>query len=229
MSGPVKKHTAKTISAVLKYRILHLEYLPGHRFTEQAICDEFEVSRIPVREALSMLIDMGLVDKVRNVGCRVRKLTLEDIDQIYELRIALELYAIEILADREDSGSRVADLTAAWKIYAATDPSVPINPEFWADADEHFHESLVQTLDNKPFFNALHDVNERIRFLRLKDITSYERLERTCAKHLEILEAVAQHDGRAARKLLHENILMGKVNVKNSFEEAIIAAYAASK
>lgn len=228
MSKPLKKNTAKTICSVLKHRILHLEYLPGHRFTEQALCDEFKVSRIPVREALRMLIDMGLVDKVRNVGCRVRKLSLEDIDQIYELRLALELYAIEILSAREDSGSKVADLTARWEKYAKTDQSVVIDPEFWADADEHFHESLTNTLENQPLSTALHDVNERIRFLRLKDITTYDRLKRTCAKHLEILEAVRKHDSRVARKLLHENILMGKANVKDSFQEAILTAYATS-
>lgn len=228
MSKGTQKHTAKTICSVLKQRILHLEYLPGHRFTEQALCNEFEISRIPVREALRMLIDMGLVDKVRNVGCRVRKLSLEDIDQIYELRLALELYAVEVLAAKENSGAIVADLVNLWRSNSKTGKREPMDPEFWADADEHFHESLTNALENEPLSKALHDVNEKIRFLRIKDITSYDRLERTCAKHLEILEAITRNDGPAARKLLHENILMGKANVKDSFQEAIMAAFVTS-
>ncbi len=229
VSKQTQKNTAKTICSALKHRILDLEYLPGHRFTEQALCDEFAVSRVPVREALSMLVDTGLVDKVRNVGCRVRKLTLEDIDEIYEVRLALELYAVEVLAAKDSARSVVADLAARWRSYSKTKRTDPIKSEFWADADEHFHESLTSALENEALLKALSDVNERIRFLRIKNITSHDRLERTCAKHLEILEAISRHDGPSARKLLHENILMGKANVKDSFKEAIMAAYATSK
>lgn len=222
------KHTAKTICEALKHRILHLDYLPGYRFTEQALCSEFEVSRIPVREALSMLIDMGLVDKVRNVGCRVRKLSLEDIDHLYELRTALELYAVEALAALDDAADRIDAVMKEWVEHSTFDDNEPIEPAFWADADERFHETLVNALGNPVLSKALKDVNEQLRFLRLKDITSHERLARTCDKHLKILVAIRNHEPQAARKQLHENILMGKANVQESFKEALMAAYASA-
>ena len=47
------------VFSVLKERIIRWEYAPGHRFTEEGLCDEFGVSRSPVREALRMLVETG--------------------------------------------------------------------------------------------------------------------------------------------------------------------------
>ncbi len=222
------KHSAKTIYEVLKNRILSWESLPGQRITEQALCEEFKVSRVPVREALRMLIDTGLVDKVPNVGCRVRKLSVEDINQLYELRTALELYAVEVLAGMPDAMARIADLKAEWTAHSTRTEAGKPDPAFWRNADERFHETLVDSLANPVLSKALRDVNERIRFLRAKDITTLERLKNTCSAHMDILAAIEQGSPRKARKLLHQNILMGRSNVQESFKEALMKAYTAS-
>jgi DNA-binding GntR family transcriptional regulator len=221
MRDKPQKYTAKSICAELKQRILNWEYIPGQRFTEQALCDEFRVSRIPVREALSMLIDTGLVKKKRNVGCQVRELTVEDINHLYELRTALELYAIEILTARPDAPECIADLKKEWADYAADAETVLIDPVYWSNADEHFHETLVASIDNPILYKALHDVNAQIRFLRVKDITSNDRLVRTCKAHAAILEAIESGSPAEARKRLHDNILMGRNNVHESFKKVL--------
>jgi DNA-binding GntR family transcriptional regulator len=222
MSEQPKKHTAKTIYTVLKKRILDWEYIPGQRFTEKTLCEEFAVSRVPVREALSMLIDKGLVIKERNVGCRVRKLSVEDINHLYELRIALELYAIEVFAATPAAALKVADLKMEWLEYALFSEEGDVDPVFWSAADERFHETLVDMLENPALSKALHDVNDQLRFLRMKDITTFTRLKRTCKAHLAILESIEQGKPSEARTRLHKNILMCRNNEQESFKERFL-------
>ncbi|MDF7800352.1 GntR family transcriptional regulator [Pontiellaceae bacterium B1224] len=225
MSEQPQKHTAKSIYGVLKKRILDWEYIPGQRFTEKTLCEEFAVSRVPVREALSMLIDNGLVIKERNIGCSVRKLSVEDINHLYELRTALELYAIDVFAAKPEAAVKISDLKLEWMEHALFSEEGDIDPVFWSDADEHFHQTLVNMLENPALSKALHDVNAQLRFLRVKDITTFARLKRTCKAHLAILESIEQGKPTEARTQLHKNILMGRNNVQESFKKALVQAF----
>ncbi|MDZ8118556.1 GntR family transcriptional regulator [Pontiella agarivorans] len=225
MSKQPEKHTAKTIYSVLKERILNWDYIPGQRFTEKTLCDEFAVSRIPVREALSMLIDNGLVLKERNVGCSVRKLSVENIDHIYEMRTALELYAVEEFAFTPASSIKISDLKLEWEQHAKFPPDGAIDPIFWGDADERFHEGLVDLLENPVFSKAMHDANSQLRFLRVKNINTFDRLKTTCDEHLLILALIEQGRRSEARDRLRENILLGRNNVQASFKEALMKAF----
>src|SRR3954469_2727411 len=93
-----KSSRSDEIFGVLKARIIRWQYPPGYRLTEDTLCNEFGVSRIPVREALHMLVENALADRVPHRGCTVKQLNLEEIHELYEMRLALELYAVEQLA-----------------------------------------------------------------------------------------------------------------------------------
>src|SRR5919108_5145622 len=84
----------------LKERIIRWEYAPDHRFTEEGLCEEFGVSRSPVREALRMLVENNLVEKTPHKGYSVKQLDLREIHELYDVRMALELYVIERLIQR---------------------------------------------------------------------------------------------------------------------------------
>jgi DNA-binding GntR family transcriptional regulator len=63
MPTPLSPILSNDVFSVLKERIIHWEYAPGHRFTEEALCEEFGISRSPVREALRMLVENRLPTK----------------------------------------------------------------------------------------------------------------------------------------------------------------------
>ena len=75
-----KSSRSEEIFETLKSRIIRWDYPPGYRLTEDTLCSEFSVSRIPVREALHMLVENNLVDRVPHRGCTVKQLNLGEIN-----------------------------------------------------------------------------------------------------------------------------------------------------
>lgn len=77
---------------------------PGTPVVETALAAQFGVSRGPLREAIRQLIEEGLLVTVPYTGTRVTTLSVEDVREIYSLRIALEIFAFEQVWDRRDAG-----------------------------------------------------------------------------------------------------------------------------
>lgn len=70
--------------ATVKQRIQEGDLSPGHRITEKGLVAETGLGKTPVREALGRLVNEGLVDVIPRSGYRVRQLTLQDVDEIFE-------------------------------------------------------------------------------------------------------------------------------------------------
>lgn len=81
---------ALELAAIIERRIVYLEIQPDAHLTEQEVCDEFGVSRSPVREAFRQLEASGLVVRLARRGVRVTSMTEGDLAEIYFCRIPLE-------------------------------------------------------------------------------------------------------------------------------------------
>ena len=88
----------------LRAAILSGDIAPGTSVVETALAAQFGVSRGPLREAIRQLIEEGLLVTVPYTGTRVIALSVEDVREIYSLRIALEIFAFEQIWDRRDAG-----------------------------------------------------------------------------------------------------------------------------
>src|SRR5699024_5831226 len=78
------------IAAYLRGKILDGSLTPGSRIRQEEVAERFSASRAPVREALSLLVGEGLVTVVANAGAWVSTLTLEESEEIYQMRERLE-------------------------------------------------------------------------------------------------------------------------------------------
>src|SRR5271157_3121610 len=115
MTTPKNSTLSGSIIATIKERVIAWQYPPEYRLTEEALCREFNVSRSPVREALRVLATNGLVKRMANRGYAVRQVNLREIEEIYEVRLALELYAVETLAGRGGPLEALAPLRKSWE------------------------------------------------------------------------------------------------------------------
>lgn len=210
---------------VLKARIIRWEYPPGFRLTEDTLCTEFGVSRIPVREALHMLVENNLVDRVPHRGCTVKQPNLEEINELYEVRLALELYVVEYLARVGMPTALRQELVEHWQRLGQTSDLSELKGEPLARQDETFHEALAAAAGNHSLLTHLRLVNERLFFTRMSDITTRERLAITCRQHLDILDQIAHGNIRGARTALQTNIDFGRYNVETALKDALARAY----
>lgn len=210
------------ICETLSLRILRWEYPPRHRLTEEGLCAEFKVSRSPVREALGMLVERDLVDKNARQGYTVRRLDLDEIRESYDVRLVLETAALDWLLEKEPLPPVLDSLAARWT--ELRDRLPELTPKAAAE-DEEFHRLLAGAAGNRVLSRTLADIDARIHFVRLSDITNPERLRQTCSDHLEILDALRRRDRTAAVEALRRNIEWGKKNVETAIKDALVRAH----
>jgi DNA-binding GntR family transcriptional regulator len=215
------------IFAVLKGRIVRWEYPPGYRFTEEALCREFGVSRSPLREVLRMLEEHGLVDKVPYRGCTVKQPNLQEIGELYDVRLILETAVVERLATQGLPPDLRARLTATWARLARVTSYAEVDGARLADDDRAFHEELAAAAGNRALLDLLRGINDRLHFIRMTDITTVERLWETCAQHVRILDHIAAGDVALAREAMRANIEGARAHVRSAIKEVLARAYLA--
>lgn len=214
------------VFTVLKNRIIHWEYAPGHRFTEEGLCEEFGVSRSPVREALRMLVENKLVEKAPHKGYSVKQLDMQEIHELYDVRMALETFVIERLTQGSYPEKEWKELYRSWQKLRKA--SLASSADF-ANLDEEFHEKLASWTNNSTLLQQIQAIDERLHFIRVTDITSTERLHETCEQHLRILDCIKDKNIDCAREALQINIEDGRKNVEHAIKEALARAYLGSR
>lgn len=218
------KNLSEDIYSILKKRIINWDYLPNHRFTEMSLSEEFNVSRSPIREALKTLEQKGLINKESNIGYEVKLPNIKEVNQYYEFRIALELYVVEKLATEGMDQAVWQKLAHQWRVDHVSNYDLEDN-ETLSTLDEAFHEELARCVDNTYLLKQLIDVNERLHFVRMTDITSLDRLQDTAKQHLTILNCIHNKDVSCARRAMKKNIEEGQENVDLKIREALSHAY----
>ena len=187
----------------LKDMILGFVLYPGARVTENELAVSFGVSRTPVREALQRLAAEGYLTIRPKQGCFVREIDIETINHYYEVRIALEMRALE-LACVSMSDGQLNKLSAIWNPQHA--PKQPPPMETMVARDEGFHMALSRGAGNSVLAAYLEDVNEHIHIVRRLDFTEATRVDHTYAEHYEILQRLLDRDVDAAKVLLLRHI-----------------------
>lgn len=221
-----KRSTRSTeIYQTLKQRIIHWEYPPGHRLTEELLCQEFGVSRIPVREALQLLEERRLVDRAPHRGCSVKQLDLAEIHELYDVRLALESYVVEELTRRGMPAPQRVALEHKWRSLGELQLWSAVDSEVLAHEDERFHLTLATATGNRTLTELVQSLNERLFFVRLADITTSARLQTTSHQHGEILAAIGDGDAARAVAALRANIAFGRNNVEAALREILARVY----
>lgn len=153
------------VARVLRHRIVRGELAPGARITEEALAEEFDVSRGPIRDALTQLSFEKLVEVQRPRGVYIVGLTQDDVDQLYSLRGALEQLALS-RAMRVDEPSRWTAMAAS--VSRMADAAEAGDHAAFVSADLEFHSQIYALADHPrlagawsqylPTFSALLEV-----------------------------------------------------------------------
>lgn len=133
-AGTSYRPVGDAIADHLRASILDGRFDPGSRIRQEALADEYGVSRIPVREALRRLEREGLVTLVPHSGARVARLDFDEHLETYIIREAIEPVAIAHSAPRitDENLARLKEMVEAFE-------HIGSEPERWLEADRQFH------------------------------------------------------------------------------------------
>lgn len=212
----------KSVLQDLRRRIVAWDYPPDFQLIEEVLCETYQVSRSPIRQALSHLVAEGLVVHIPRRGFRVKQLHIKDIEELYEFRFAIELLIAKGLAQRGLPQDIYQHLYQTW---FEIEDKRSISWSELASLDEEFHTKLAEAYGNQLLLLQIHSINERIFVFREIDFQSEGRLEATQKEHLEILERLAARDQEGVEKILQRNLYAGLGNVETMMMKLISKSY----
>ena len=202
---------------LIRRAIVEGSYAPGQRLVEQRLAEQHGLSRTPVREALRRLQAEGLVDVERHRGAAVRRLTVDDIADIYELRSRLEGYACERAAERatRQQLDRMAVAVTCFAEHVADLGPFAVPPPVEASHaltrwNDELHLTILDAAGNDRLTSLLfRTVDHPLVFQALRRY-DHGQLERSALFHRLIQEALAARAGDRAGRLMAEHVLQGR-------------------
>lgn len=170
LGDPTPTTLKSHILRLLREAILSGRYTPGSRLNESQLAREFNISRIPIREALMQLQESGLVTNHARRGMFVTKLTVEDVQRINSIRVVLEAEALR-LCQANMTKATAARLTAmveqmeAWEVGAepgAATTDFEFHRTLWALSGNPYLARTLDSLCTVLFAHAAQDRGETI-------------------------------------------------------------------
>lgn len=204
----------------IKGELFDFGLLPGDRFTETEVAARVGVSRTPVREALYRLEREGYIDVSARNGWSVKPFDFTLFENLYDVRVVLELAAVRVLCEVEGEADahagrvRHRDLDTLVNIWLVPAAGRIRDPHEVCGMDEAFHQQLVIAAGNPEMARIHRDVSERIRIIRRLDFTKPERIDATYEEHGDILRAVMRRGLDEVQSRLRSHIEASKTVVR---------------
>jgi GntR family transcriptional regulator of vanillate catabolism len=217
--------TTKNSRVIVKIRemILHGELLPGQRVRESEIASSLGVSRTPVREALPMLAEEGILIQLDTRGFVVREFTVQEIMDAIDVRGVLEGHAARLLAEQGLPRRLMQSLTDCLRegdeIFAKR-YLVESDEDRYGDMNKQFHVLIVEGSGSKVIADAL-ERNGRIPFAAAHAIAfdkidlhrMYNSLWHAHRQHHAIVEALDRGEGGRVAALMFEHAYSTKASI----------------
>ena len=195
----------------LKSDIIRGVFQPGEALSEKDLAKRYRGSRTPVREAAVRLQQENLMQIVANRGYFISQITIQNVNEIYDFRAAVEGASAELAAQSNWEQGLLDKLALLGQTeYRANDRASYVH---FIEADTEFHTGIAQLTRNPLLVRAVADMRcqmERIMYASI-DVGYYGELP--TREHSEILEAIQKRDPQLARKRMCEHIYISKDKV----------------
>jgi DNA-binding GntR family transcriptional regulator len=191
------------IAAALRRLIITGRLAPGSRINESELASTYHISRSPIREALRILQQEGLVVMEPRRGAFVRRLTEVEVAEVYDVKAMLEGHATALAARRIDTPG--LDALSACVERMGHDATRP-DPAGYIERTREFHDLIVRASANRTLAGLYHALDQQIHWLRSLSLSRPGRIAQSLADHRAILDAIANRDEPRAERLAREHI-----------------------
>lgn len=191
----------------IERQILGGEIAGGARLNEAALATRLGVSRGPIREAVRLLERDGLVTSIVNQGSFVRQVSIEEANELYELRAAIVGYACSTLAERitPEGLSELEGLVRLMDESAERGEAAA-----YYEVNLEFHDRIMEMAGRSRSAAIYQNLVKETHLFRRRSLMSAEAMAASNLEHREILDALARGDRDAAREAAERHHLNGK-------------------
>lgn len=187
----------------LRKRIYRRELTPGERIDEKRLCDEFGISRTPLREALKVLDADGLVNLMPRRGCFVAELSREQLSELFPVMAVLEgLIAREAVDHASDDDYR--ELVAMHEELERTAAAGDVDRYY--EANFAFHQRVQDLSRNRYLQRVARDLRKLLYLARHAQLRKPGRLQESLQEHRTIMAAFRTHDANSAERAMREHL-----------------------
>jgi len=200
---PLPATLVEVASHRLRDAILSGDLAPGDKIVEEQLCGDFGISRAPLREALRLLAQQGLVEHLPRRGSRVTEWSPTDILQLFGLRHVLERHAIETALPLPDPGHALEPVRAALERMDAARDALGRD-----DAHRAFHAAVVGLAANRQLDITLEPILLKLQLPMAKNLREEARQRERgdgIERHKAILSALERNDPAVVVEALRDH------------------------
>lgn len=205
MSDQIRQAVPYSVQAadIVRSRVLGGVYAPGQRLSEVELSSSLGISRSPLREALRLLANEGLVKVVSGRGVFVADFSEIEVRELLEIREALDVLAVRLAAKRatpEHIGmleNNLEGLTTALRSHGS-------ETQAWPSSD--FHLCIYEVAGNQILKDHGLAVHTQLRLVRFRSGAAAERMDQAHHEHLVLLAAISDQDPDKAERRMREHL-----------------------
>jgi DNA-binding GntR family transcriptional regulator len=191
----------------IKKLILRGELSSDTPISENYLAQRFGISRTPIREALKRLDMEGFVRIIPNQGVFVRDVSISEVKEIYDLRIALEEFVVKELTHTLSED----DLFVLEGNLARQEEALRRHDAFaFHEEDRKFHDYFMKAYGNDMITDFITNLRDRIEGINVNMLKQPGNMELFWGEHRRILEALRRRDGEGATREMDEHLKGGK-------------------
>lgn len=194
---------SQKVYRILKTEIVKRNLKPGTKLLEVKIAKQMGVSRTPVREAIRELVAEGFVKMIPNQGVIVSIASIEDTQEVLQIRSVLEGLAAR-LATKVINGEEIKELEKyieQMEYYANKD-----NALAFSKIDVEFHELILNICGNNRLIQIRKNLSDQAHRYRIRSLSIPGRLKHSLKEHQEIVKALKRKDSEQAGRLSQKHI-----------------------
>jgi len=201
-----RENTSDSVATAVRRMIVDGELSGGERINEVHLSQHLGVSRTPLLEALTRLAHEGALDTIPRIGHFVRALSVDEAEQLYEIRPLLDPEALRRAGlPAKEKLERLRDLNES--IAAAKSPDEVIN------ADNEWHIELLSECPNKILVDLVRQFMRRTHRYEVALMRERGNVLKATSNHRSILAALRRHDLDAACSALRANLESGRAPI----------------
>ncbi len=198
---------ASVVHQEIERLIVSGDIRPGVKLTESMLAARLGVSRGPVREAIRLLEQAGLVRQEKNRGAFVRNVPMDEAMEIYELRAMLEAQVGRLLAGALSS----AQLKELRGMVEAMERAAKVGQtDSYHAMNLYFHDRLVEFTGNRKLASVYRRLIKELSLFRRMNLSDASILPQSAAQHRRIVKAIAAGEPEAAARAMHEHVLASR-------------------